>query len=130
MLPAASTEPVAKKAILLVEDEVLLCWVLEEALLETGYSVHTATTGNEGLAAIEKAGRLDFLVTNIRLEDGPSGWELARRARELNPGVPVLYVSGDSAALHEQEGVPGSSMLSKPFEPDQLQRTIAAILPE
>ena len=84
----------------MVEDEVLLCWVVEEALLETGYSVETATTGHEGVAALERGEDLDLLVTNIRLGDGPSGWDLARRARELNPGIKVLYVTGDSAALH------------------------------
>jgi len=124
----AISQPVAQSAILLVEDEVLLCWVLEEALLETGYSVEIATTGNDGLAALEGSTRFDLLVTNIQLADGPSGWTLARRARSINPDIQVLYVSGDSAALHEAEGVERSLMLSKPFEPDRLQRTIITML--
>src|SRR5215217_5065991 len=59
------------EAILLVEDEVLLCWVLEEALREDGYTVHIATTGDGGMEAVESGQRFAALVTNIRLKDGP-----------------------------------------------------------
>jgi two-component system OmpR family response regulator len=128
MPSTAQSETAASKAILLVEDEVLLCWVLDEALRESGYTVHTAATGNEGVAALESGRKFDFLVTNIRLADGPDGWALSRRAREINPAIEVLYVSGDSAALHGAEGVAGSTMLAKPFEPDCLHRTIAEML--
>jgi hypothetical protein len=55
-------------------------------------------------AALEGSTRFDLLVTNISSRMGPSGWTLARRARSINPDIQVLYVSGDSAALHEAEG--------------------------
>lgn len=116
------------KAILLVEDEVLLCWILEEALRDDGYAVHIATTGNGGLEALESGRKFSALITNIRLKDGPDGWTLARRAREIDPAIPVLYVSGDSASQHKDMGVEGSLMLSKPFQPEALHQKLAAIL--
>jgi CheY-like chemotaxis protein len=116
------------KTILLVEDEVLLCWILEEALRDDGYTVHIATTGDGGMEAVESGQRFAALVTNIRLKDGPDGWTLARRAREIDPAIPVLYVSGDSASQHREMGVEGSSMLSKPFQPEALHQKLAAIL--
>lgn len=118
----------AKKSLLLVEDEVLLCWVLEEALRDDGYDLLTLTTGDEGWAALESAQSFDALVTNIRLKDGPDGWSLAKRARERNPLIAVLYVSGDSAPQHKSHGVPGSVMLSKPFEPEALRQALALLL--
>ncbi len=118
----------AKKSLLLVEDEVLLCWMLEEELREDGYDVLTSTTGNEGLAALESGRAFDALVTNVRLEDGPDGWSLAETARERDPQIAVLYVSGDSAAQHKHNGVPGSLMLSKPFEHEALRTALASLL--
>lgn len=117
-----------KRSILLVEDEVLLCWVLEEALRDCDHDVRTLTTGNEGLAALEEGPSYDVLVTNIRLADGPSGFALARRARELMPTIGVLYVSGDSVAEHDRQGVEGSLMLAKPFQPDDVCEAVSSLL--
>ena len=116
------------KTILLIEDELLLCWTLEEALAARGYDTVIATTGEAGLAAIEGPVHYDAVVTNIRLSGGPDGWALARRARELHPEVAVVYVSGDSAVDHPAQGVPGSLMLSKPFEPVQIQGALQRLL--
>ena len=114
--------------ILLIEDELLLCWSLEEALKPCGYATVIATTGHAGLAAIEGPGRYDAVVTNIRLSDGPDGWTLARRARELHPDVAVIYVSGDSAVDHTAEGVPDSVMISKPLKAGQIQAELQRLL--
>jgi len=118
----------SKNSVLLVEDEILLCWVVEDALRECGHEVLTLTSGNEGLEAIEGGRSFDALVTNIKLADGPDGWALARRARELDPSIAVLYVSGDSIARHEEDGVEGSKMLAKPFDPDKLCESLAALI--
>jgi CheY-like chemotaxis protein len=90
--------------------------------------VLTRTTGNEGLEALERGRSFDALVTNIKLEGGPDGWALARRARELDPSIAVLYVSGDSIAGHSENGVEGSRMLSKPFDPDELCEALADLI--
>lgn len=118
----------ATKSILLVEDELLLCWVVEEALIDEGHRVTIATTGDAGRDALENDQSYDLLITNIRLKDGPDGWALSRLARELQPDIPVLYVTGDSAAQHPAAGVPGSRMLAKPFEPDILKSAVAQLV--
>jgi two-component system, cell cycle response regulator CpdR len=118
----------AKQSILLVEDETFLCWIFKEELAAYGYDVCVRTTGNEGMAALEADRSFDALVTNIRLVDGPDGWSLARRARELNPLIEVVYISGDSAAQHEDKGVRGSLMLSKPFHPEELHQALASLV--
>jgi CheY-like chemotaxis protein len=118
----------AAASILVVEDETLLSWIIDETLRDKGYHVTLATTGAEGLAAIEGQGHFDLLVTNIKLADGPDGWSLARHAREANPQIPVLFVSGDSAYQHTDNGVPGSRMLSKPFLAEDLETAVAEML--
>jgi DNA-binding NtrC family response regulator len=118
----------AKGSILVVVDEILLCWTLEEDLHREGYEVQIANTGNKGLAALEGDQHFDLFITNIRLKGGPDGWALARRAREVRPDIPVIFVSGDSMAKHRIDGVPGSYMLAKPFRFDRLRQALASLL--
>ena len=118
----------AAARILVVEDETLLSWIIDETLRDRDYDVTLATTGAAGLAAIEGQQHFDLLVTNINLADGPNGWSLARRAREVDPQIPVIFVSGDSAYQHADNGVPGSRMLSKPFLAEDLEKAVDEML--
>lgn len=60
------------------------------------------------------------LVTDIDLRDDSTGWDVARRARELFPDLAIIYASGGSAHEWSSRGVPGSIMLPKPFALAQL----------
>jgi DNA-binding response OmpR family regulator len=69
-----------------------------------------------------------FSVTDINLGHGPlSGWDVARRGKEVNP-VPVVYMTGDSAAHWAAQGVPNSVLLTKPFAPAQLLTAVSQLL--
>ena len=68
------------------------------------------------------------LVSDIRLGEGLSGWELARLAREESPNLPIVFISGDSAADHSAQGVPDSVMIQKPFVGAQLVTALANLL--
>jgi two-component system cell cycle response regulator CpdR len=61
---------------------------------------------------------------------GPDGWEIARRARELTPNLPVVYISGHGSADWPSKGVPNSLTLSKPFATAQLITAISSLLVE
>src|SRR5690348_10470104 len=101
------------KLLLLVEDEVLIAHALEEALIEAGFEVQLALKGTEATKALEQTGEIAALVTDVRLPlDGPDGFDLAHRARELSPTIAVVYMSGDSAADWASKGVPKSIMLA------------------
>jgi CheY-like chemotaxis protein len=68
-------------------------------------------------------------VTDINLSrDKLSGWEVARRAREINPDFPVIYMSGDNAEDWASKGVPHSIMLAKPFASAQLVTAVSQLL--
>ncbi|MDP8919398.1 MAG: response regulator, partial [Pseudomonadota bacterium] len=73
-------------------------------------------------------GRFSGVVTDIRLGAGPTGWDVARRARELAPGIPVIYVSGDSAHEWDSRGLPNSVMITKPFVTAQVLTAISTLL--
>ena len=119
----------ATPLILLVEDQVLTREMLAEALEEAGFS--TLVTGDARSAAHlfeEHVGKIRALVTDIDLDDGMNGWDLARAARERASDLPVVYVSGASAQEWASRGVPNSLMVTKPFAPAQLFVAISSLL--
>lgn len=116
-------------SILLVEDEPIIAAALQDSLEEAGFSIRHVESGAEAFTLINEHGAgVSGLITDIRLGDGPDGWDLARHARELAPTIPVVYMSGDSAHEHSARGVPDSIMLQKPFAAAQLVIAISTLL--
>jgi DNA-binding response OmpR family regulator len=116
---------------MLVEDEALIACFLEEALIDHGYHVIWAQTGSLALAMMdERIEQVAGLITDIRLGEGPNGWNVARHGRVLRPELPVLYMTGDSGADWGANGVPESILLEKPFVPEQLLNSISTLLHE
>jgi CheY-like chemotaxis protein len=122
----------ASVLIALVEDEAVLQVLLATELKDAGYAVVCASSGEEGLAILEeRASEVRALVTDIRLSrKGLTGWDIAHRARELNPNIPVVYVSGDSSSDWSANGVPKSVMITKPFVGAQVITAISQLLIE
>lgn len=115
--------------ILVVEDEQLIQTLLEEALTEAGFALVIAKSGAEALAELDRdVARFRAVMTDIRLGAGPDGWAVARRAREIRPDMPVVYMSGDSGADWASKGVPHSVMVPKPFAVAQIVTAVASLL--
>lgn len=106
---------------LYVEDEPLVMELGVIAFEEAGFGVFALDSGVTAIAALDERGaEFTALVTDIDLAAGTNGWEVARHARELFPAIPVIYVSGGSARDWPSLGVPGSTMLNKPYAAAQL----------
>ena len=115
--------------LLIAEDEFLLIADLEEALEEAGYAIQIVSNGSQAIDALENdISRFKALITDIRMGPGPTGWEVAHRARELSPTLPVVYMTGDSAASWAANGVPNSVLLQKPFAMGQLVVAISQLI--
>jgi DNA-binding response OmpR family regulator len=111
--------------VLLVEDDVLLAFPVEDCLLEAGHTVEVVHSGNDALNVLHREPvSFEAIVTDIRLGPGPDGWEVARRARQLRVDIRVIYMTADSAASWEVDGVPGSAMLRKPYSLDDLVKRL------
>jgi len=68
------------------------------------------------------------LLTDIDLKGKLTGWDVARRARELDPEMPVIYMTGASADDWPSHGVPNSILLNKPFAPAQVVTAVSQVL--
>ncbi|HVU48897.1 MAG TPA: PAS domain S-box protein [Terracidiphilus sp.] len=115
--PAQNSEGLGGVA-LLVEDEPGLLELADIFLSELGYTVIRAVDGASALAAVETAGKIDLMVTDIIMPGNMNGIELARRVRELRPGIRIIYTSGFPAeALAERSGkIEGGPLLHKPYQ--------------
>ncbi len=102
---------------LIVEDESAVLLATARILSGQGYKVRVRSDPTDAITVLADAATpVDILVTDMVMP-GLSGVELARRARELRPGLPVLYISGYSQELAAQRGTlpAGSKVLRKPF---------------
>jgi len=57
-----------------------------------------------------------------------TGWDVAKRARELNGMLPVIYMTGAAAGDWPSNGVPNSVLVAKPFAPAQIVTAVTHLL--
>lgn len=115
--------------VLVVEDDQLIQGMVEEALTEGGFQSSIAATGEEAVTLLQSdKDKYRALVTDINLLGRLDGWEVARRAREINPEMPVVYMTGAAADQWTSRGVPNSILLNKPFAPAQLVTAVSQLL--
>jgi DNA-binding response OmpR family regulator len=115
--------------VLVVEDDHAIQTMVETALTDAGFDPAVAPSGEEAVTLLKAMkSKYRALVTDISLRGTMDGWEVAHQAREIDPGFPIIYMSGQSAADWAVKGVPNSIMLEKPFAPAQLVAAIANLL--
>jgi DNA-binding response OmpR family regulator len=115
--------------VLVVEDDQLIQSVVEEALSEGGFEPDIAASGEEAVRLLQGANsRYRVLVTDISLAGTIDGWQVARRAREIDPVFPVIYMTGTNSDRWAMDGVPNSVLLIKPFAPAQLVTAVSQLL--
>lgn len=130
--PEASPQSPARRTgtVLLVEDDEGVRLLCRKVLERQGYQVVEAS---DGVAAFElldsEPGRFDLVVTDI-LMPRMNGHELlaGMAARALDLPVVVMSGSADARPLSNELPLEGVVFMAKPFEPEQLVRTVAEVL--
>ena len=114
--------------ILLVEDEDTVRAVAERALTRAGYTVTTASDGEEGLELFADSGDFDLVVSDVVMPvmDGPA---MAREIRKARPDMPVLFMSGYAEEqLRKEIDLEGVHFLPKPFSVQQISDKVGGVL--
>jgi DNA-binding NtrC family response regulator len=107
--------------IIVVEDDDDVRELAVTALREAGFGVLQAMNGGIALVLLEQEIPIDVLFTDIVMPGEPDGFELARRAIALRPGLKVLYTTGFTGAhLAQREKRLHGKILQKPYRPTQL----------
>jgi len=116
--------------VIVVDDEPVIAQLLEEALTDGGFSVHSASDGAEAIRMLDATGaEYRALVTDVNLPPGKlTGWDVAKHARELYPEIPVVYMTGAAAHDWTSKGVPNSVLVQKPFAAAQVVTAVSQLL--
>ena len=88
--------------VLLVEDELTLAMIIKDTLEESGFIIHTAGDGEEGLRLFFEL-RPDVLVADVMMPK-MDGFEMVRRIRQTDKQTPVLFLTARSGINDVVEG--------------------------
>ncbi|MCF6371153.1 hybrid sensor histidine kinase/response regulator [Rhizobium halophilum] len=118
------------ETILVAEDDEEVRATVIDLLHELGYRVLTAKDAESALSIIESGIPIDLLFTDVVMPGPLRSSELARKARQLIPGISVLFTSGyaENAIVHEGKLDAGVKLLSKPYSREELARKIRQVL--
>ncbi len=117
-----------KDKVLLVEDDSTLVFIVADALRREGFEVVCASDGEAGLEAVA-ASVPDVVVADVMMPR-LSGYEMVRRLRATNPGLPVLFLTARTSIDDLLKGFEsgGNDYLRKPFQLAELIVRIKALL--
>ena len=113
--------------ILVVDDQDIICELIQQQLAEDGHAVQTAGSGEEALAKMT-GDEFDLIVTDQSMP-GMTGEELALAVKEQRPGTPVILLTGfGGASAESQDTPPGVDLiLGKPATAFDLRRAIVQV---
>ena len=115
-----------RSMLIVVEDDDGVRVLVEELLLDRGYDVISAQTGDEGLDRIRHEPRLSLVITDIRMP-GIDGWELARRAMEVRADLKILYITGYPGE-QRPDGAPPGPLLRKPWRAGEFYQCLEQLI--
>jgi DNA-binding response OmpR family regulator len=112
--------------ILIVEDEPTIREVVCD-ILSASHECHAVRTAEEGLELLA-AGPFDVVITNVKLPE-MDGDEFMLRAREMNPALPFIIISG-GYGYDENKFLDAGAFgyLLKPFRAEELEALVSAAL--
>jgi CheY-like chemotaxis protein len=121
--------PAVARTVLVVEDETDVRNIVRRQLESLGHRVLVAEADTEALLLLQGPGAPDLLLTDVLLATGMNGIELAHAAREVRPGLPVIFMSGYTAVPDALQRIreTGAPLLSKPFTTPQLERAVNSV---
>jgi len=115
--------------VLLADDETPLRQLVRRFLSDTRFNVIEADNGKTALDAVDDACALDLLITDEMMPE-MQGHELARRLRQQNPDLKVLYLTGyaDHLFKEKEQLWDREAYLDKPFSQQALNEAVALLM--
>jgi signal transduction histidine kinase/CheY-like chemotaxis protein len=126
---AASGPRGSRCKVLVVDDDDAVRTTISQILIGLGYRVEDANSARAALALLGAQSDIELILSDLAMPN-IGGAELARRARELRPEIPIVFISGYA----DPESIVGDGrrtrLIRKPFKPSELADQIDAALAE
>jgi YesN/AraC family two-component response regulator len=113
--------------ILVVDDEIPICELLEEFLSQLGHKVITANTGEEAIMKFHES-RPNAVFLDIRMP-GISGIEVIKKLREIDnePSIVMLSGFGEFSVIQEAYKTGANYYIQKPIELDRIVKILDSL---
>lgn len=117
-----------RRRILLADDSVTIQKVIELTFMDEDYDVKAVSNGDEAVAALPDV-KPDFVIADVHMP-GANGYEVCRRSKEIQPGVPVLLLVGTFEPFDEGQAraAGADSFLKKPFDSQELLQRVQELV--
>lgn len=114
--------------ILLAEDETSLGFLMKETLRLEDYSVRLCKDGEEALNSFLNE-RFDLCIFDVNMPK-LSGFELAKKVREKDEHIPIIFLTANSSESDKLQGfaLGADEYITKPFSTPELLARIKAVL--
>ena len=119
------------KTILIVDDSSSLRTVVKIALTRAGYEVIEAGDGKEALSQLDKAGKVNLIVSDVNMPtmDGITFvTEVKKHARHKFTPVVMLTTEGQDAKKEQGRAAGAKAWITKPFNPPQLLDAVSKLV--
>jgi two-component system response regulator HydG len=110
--------------ILVIDDDMVICNLLEKFLSKNGYNVKTAFTSSAAFALIEQE-KYDIVLSDFRLEN-TDGKQILKKVKEKSPSTQVIIITGYSDVKIAVDVMKHGAFdyITKPFIPDEILRLL------
>ena len=122
------------ETLLIVDDEVALLEIATSLLVKLGYTVFTATSGDQALQILHQRPGIDLLFSDIVMPGNINGYELADQAMVEFPDLKILLTSGytgkvlGDADTQTEYSLTANHILNKPYTHIELATRIRSVL--
>ncbi len=105
-----------KKNLLIVDDDEMILRMLTEILEEEGFSIDTASSGEDALAILERK-RYPLVMSDVRMP-GISGFEVLQKVKDNYKRTKVILMTGytDDYDISDSLILGADDYLTKPFD--------------
>ncbi len=107
-------------SIMVVEDEDDVRDLVSASLRDHGFSVLAVPNAEVALQILKEQVKFDLLFTDIVMPGTLNGFELADRAKELQPDLKVLYATGFANLPERAAGALHGRLIRKPYRPAEI----------
>jgi CheY-like chemotaxis protein len=111
------------RSVLIVDDDIMLRETFS-LLIGEEFNVIAAGTPEEAFDALDGEQSLHALIVDFDLQSDLDGTDVALRARQKHPHMPIIMASGNcenSSRLERFKAIPNTALLTKPFSHSVLE---------